>query len=194
MLVNENKRNINNKKRLDVICFILTNVKKIGFVKKILFFYNEVISIRVGFYKDYKKEKNVIESKQNVENEVEQKEGWTGKNFWQGEVNKEVIELTRRFSKVLGRDMKCADIGVSISETDVELQKKYILYAKFILKHSKGDKLPKNSIVNDELDISDTYRKKLRDIAIEKGLVIKVNPRVCILNINYDEEDLENES
>ena len=183
MLIDTNNSNKNKQK---LISQIVLRFKKmllnISFVKKIQAIYNEVKSIRIQLYKEY--ENTNIESENISENISENKKNKYN-NFCDEPLSEAVIELTKRFRKIAGYPEENNDICDKNNFSDKNNDKKYILWHNFILRNSDNESLPKNSIVENKLKISEWTRRKFEKKGIENNMLIKNGYNKTILNLDY---------
>lgn len=180
MLINTDKDKINNKIGWTMKNNLLFNLE---LTKKIKILAIKIITTRISIYNVKQIENNVTQHIQEDMSEVVQFEGCTGKNFCNKSLSSEVIKLTRKFSGQCEKNKNIHDTDSNIEMYNVNNSGKYILWQEFIKSNRINDTLPKNYIVEKELNIGKREREKYRDMAVEEGFLLKVNDRVFKLNV-----------
>jgi hypothetical protein len=187
MLIDTNNTKTNKSQSKISIFYKFKNVK---FIKNILFVLEEVKSIRIGIYREYNNTNNSNKYKHiNFEDCFENSykiQNPQSTNFCTKQVSMSVIKLNSRFRKIAGYLVENPENCVTKKSSKQNLDKKYILFANFLIENSINNLLPKNEIIKSEFGIKDWEIRKLKNELVEKGLLEKINKTTYVINKNNE--------
>lgn len=109
------------------------------------------------------------------------------KNFFKKDVSKAVIDLTTRFKKISGVEVKIIDNCVSNKFTQLDFDKQYILLVKFYSRESIGVQLPTDKVTMEYLGLETRQElRKLKTKLADIGFLVKNNKTTFVINKNHN--------
>jgi hypothetical protein len=100
--------------------------------------------------------------------------------------SKAVIEISKRFKNESENYENSCENETIFPNHRIDENLLYDKFKIFILNNSEGDKLPKNSDIEKELNISEGKRKELFKKARENGLIERKNDTRSVLCLDYE--------